>query len=247
MRWIYISPHLDDAILSAGGLVYEQTQSGNDVEIWTLFCGFPHDENVSPIAQALHSYWGFYSTEEAVRVRREEDLRAAKIVGARAVHFDFSDSIYRRGRNGEWLYDDTFVPPHEDEADLSARITGALAERLKRGDHIACPLAIGGHVDHVITRDAVETFVSSEGEGLGVQLWFYADIPYLLDNPSALEPVERKMQAESRRVTSKGLAAWQKGIAEYASQIPLEFENHRKMRKAISKYGRKGIRLWHLP
>jgi hypothetical protein len=36
MRWIYLSPHLDDAALSAGGLIYEQTQAGIQVEIWTF-------------------------------------------------------------------------------------------------------------------------------------------------------------------------------------------------------------------
>lgn len=41
MRWIYISPHLDDAVLSAGGLIYEQTRAGHEVEIWTFMCGFP--------------------------------------------------------------------------------------------------------------------------------------------------------------------------------------------------------------
>jgi LmbE family N-acetylglucosaminyl deacetylase len=247
MGWIYISPHLDDAILSAGGLIYEQARAGWDVEIWTLFCGFPHDEDLSPIAQKLHSHWGFHSAEETVRIRREEDYRATEIVGAHAVHFDFPDSIYRRGQDGKWLYSNTFAPPHADDAELSARIISAMFERLDHDDKIVCPLAIGGHVDHVITRHSVEAIVLNAIEELGVSLWFYADIPYLLNNPSALDPIEKTMQAESWMVASKGLIAWQNGIAEYASQIPLEFESHRKMRKAISKYGRKGIRLWHFP
>ena len=246
VRWIYISPHLDDAILSAGGLIYEQARIGSEIEIWTLICGFPNDENLSPIAQTLHSQWGFHSAEETVRVRREEDHRAAEIAGARAVHFDFPDCVYRRGPGGEWLYNDTFAPPHADEADLFARITSALAERLEHGDKLVCPLAIGGHVDHVITRSVVEALVLSEGERLGVQLWFYADIPYLLNNSSALDPIERTMQANSQRVSSEGLPAWQEGVAAYASQIPVEFESQKKMRKAIAKYGRKGVRLWNL-
>ena len=41
MRWIYISPHLDDAVLSAGGLLYDQAQKGIPVEIWTVVCGYP--------------------------------------------------------------------------------------------------------------------------------------------------------------------------------------------------------------
>ncbi len=237
MRWIYISPHLDDAVLSAGGLIYEQARAGRRVEIWTLVCGFPHDEDLSPFAQVLHFTWGFASSEETVRSRRAEDARAAGIVGAKAVHFDeFPDCIYRRGRDGNWLYGDIFVSPHADEADLPARMSAALASRLERGDKIVCPLAIGGHVDHVIVRRAVEK--------LGRPLWYYADIPYLLNNPSALDPIKRAMQAKRWKVSSAGLAAWQDGVAAYASQIQMLFESPDKMREALADYGRKGVRLW---
>ena len=93
MRWIYLSPHLDDAVLSAGGLIYEQAQSGIPVEIWTFMCGFASEEDVSPSAALLHTQWGFSSAEETTRKRREEDRKVASILGVRAVHFDFLDCI----------------------------------------------------------------------------------------------------------------------------------------------------------
>lgn len=237
MRWIYISPHLDDAVFSAGGLLNDQTRAGEQVEFWTLFCGFPQDGNISPFAQNLHSQWGFYSAEETICARRAEDYRAAGIIGVRAVHFDFPDCIYRRGFDGKWLYSEsTFVPPHTDEDNFSARITNTLAENLEPDDQIVCPLAIGGHVDHVIVRRSVEN--------LGRPLWYYADIPYLLANLPALNLIEKTMQAKSHFVTREGLAAWQDGAAAYVSQIPMEFETPRMMRKAIANYGKKGVRLW---
>ncbi len=97
MRWIYLSPHLDDAVLSAGGLIYEQAQAGIPVEIWTIMCGYPPIGEVSAFAEFQHQQWGFGSAEEAMRARREEDQNAAAILGAQAVHFDFLDCIYRRG------------------------------------------------------------------------------------------------------------------------------------------------------
>jgi len=39
MRWIYLSPHFDDAVLSCGGLIFDQTCGGTAVEIWTVFAG----------------------------------------------------------------------------------------------------------------------------------------------------------------------------------------------------------------
>src|SRR5690606_25674008 len=47
MRWIYLSPHLDDAALSAGGWIYDQVQAGNSVEIWNLMCGLPPTTELS--------------------------------------------------------------------------------------------------------------------------------------------------------------------------------------------------------
>jgi LmbE family N-acetylglucosaminyl deacetylase len=236
MRWIYISPHLDDAVLSAGGLIYEQARTGRHVEIWTVVCGFPNETEISPFAQELHFEWGCTSAEETVRSRRNEDRRAAEIVGATAVHFDVPDCIYRRGRDGNWLYSDVFVAPHPDEADLPTHITATIAERLERGDKVICPLAIGGHVDHVTVRRAVEA--------LGRPLWYYADIPYLLNNPSALEPLQMQMQATRRKVSSEGLTAWQDGIAAYASQVGMLFDNPENMRTKIADYGQNWLRLW---
>ena len=113
MRWIYLSPHLDDIAFSAGGLIYDQVRAGIPVEIWTLMCGFPPgpESAISPFAQLLHFQWGFSSAEETIRLRRAEDKNAIASLGAVPVHFDFLDCIYRRGPTGEWLYTEVFGPP----------------------------------------------------------------------------------------------------------------------------------------
>src|SRR5512145_2891689 len=130
MRWIYLSPHLDDAVLSAGGLIYDQTHSGIPVEIWTFMCGDPQlGDDISPFAQVQHFMWGFPSAEAAIRGRREEDRNAAAILGAKAVHFDFLDCIYRRGEDGEWLYSDVFGPPHPDDSGIPTQIAETIASR----------------------------------------------------------------------------------------------------------------------
>jgi LmbE family N-acetylglucosaminyl deacetylase len=238
MRWIYISPHLDDAVLSAGGLIHDQIRAGTCVEIWTLVCGFPPEADLSPFAQVLHFQWGFSSAEETVRLRRAEDERAASIVGAKALHFDdFPDCIYRRGADGELLYPlDVFVNPHPAEADLPAKMTAALVSRLAPDDVLVCPLGIGGHVDHITVRKAVE--------GLGRPLWYCADVPYLLDHPEALGPLTNGARIELQNVSSAGLSAWQDGIAAYASQISMLFDSLESMLEAIEKYGREGVGLW---
>lgn len=254
MRWIYISPHLDDAVLSAGGLIHDQARAGTRVEIWTLVCGFPPEADLGPFAQVLHFQWGFSSAEETVRLRRAEDERAASIVGAKTVHFDgFPDCIYRRGADGEPLYPlDVFVEPHPAEADLPAKMTAAFAERLEPEDVLVCPLTVGGHADHVIVRRAVE--------GLNRSLVYYADVPYVLDHPQALIPLTNGGRPEvwpersdvlslskDRRlqdVSSGGISAWVEGISAYASQLSTLFESPEKMREAVENYGRREFCLW---
>jgi LmbE family N-acetylglucosaminyl deacetylase len=237
MRWIYISPHLDDAVLSAGGLIHDQARAGTRVEIWTLVCGFPPEADLSPFAQVLHFQWGFSSAEETVRSRRAEDERAASIVGAHAVHFDFPDCIYRRGADGEPLYPlDVFVDPHPAEADLLAKMTAALLSRLASNDVLVCPLTVGGHADHIIVRRAVE--------GLNRPLWYYADVPYVLDHPEALIPLINGARPEVQKVSSAGRSTWVDGIAAYASQLSTLFDSPEKMREVMETYGREKFCLW---
>ena len=237
MRWIYISPHLDDAVFSAGGLIHDQARAGAAVEVWTLFCGVPQGGETSAFAQTLHAQWGFRSAEETVGARRAEDRRALKIVGAGAAHFDFLDCVYRRGADGKWLYaESAFAPPHADDASLPGKIALALAGRLAPDDEIACPLAIGGHVDHVLARRAVEA--------LGRPLWYFADFPYLAANPSALEMTGRAMPAERRAVSWRGLDAWARAAASYESQVSMEFESPGKLKWSIFAHGFWGVRLW---
>ncbi|MCE9644517.1 MAG: PIG-L family deacetylase [Chloroflexi bacterium] len=238
MRWIYISPHLDDAVLSAGGLIHEQTRAGMEVEIWTMMCGFPPTAELSPFAQVLHYQWGIAEAADVVAARRAEDVHAAGLVGARAVHFDYLDCIYRRGRSGEWLYFDIYVPPHEDEADLPARMAESISARLKPDDQLVCQLALGSHVDHVTVRRAVDL--------LQKPVQYDVDIPYLFNSPDELALKTAGMKETVQPVSEAGLTSWQDAIAAYTSQLGMLFETPEAMRARIQAYWSEkgGIRLW---
>lgn len=241
MRWIYISPHLDDAVLSAGGLIYEQTRAGIPVEIWTVICGIPGHRRLSDFARVLHFAWGTGTPRQTVLLRRREDRAAAAIVGARVRHFDVPDCIYRLGPDGEFLYQGIFVPPHPAEADLPARIAADLAAHLRPDDVLAVPLSIGGHVDHVTVTAAARL--------LGRPLLRFADIPYLFGHPDSLPPAVAGMRETIHPVSQAGLEAWQTAIAAYASQISSVFTDLDDMRAKIHAYWQPvgGLRLWTAP
>jgi LmbE family N-acetylglucosaminyl deacetylase len=240
MRWIYLSPHLDDAVLSAGGLIYEQSHAGILVEIWTFMCGYAPEEAVSPFAQLLHNMWGFSSAEETVRMRREEDKKAAAIVGASVIHFDFLDCIYRRGADGEWLYSDVFTPPRPEDAAIPAQIAETISPRLEPNDVLVCQLSVGSHVDHVLVRQGAEL--------LGRSLRYDIDVPYIFYKPEELGPKSVGMKESVHSITEAGLRSWKEATLEYKSQLPVlgeAFDTPEKAQESLQSWWAtyQGIRL----
>jgi LmbE family N-acetylglucosaminyl deacetylase len=239
MRWIYISPHFDDAVLSCGGLIWEQTHSGIPVEIWTVTAGEPPPGPVSDLIARDHAKWNTGTPQETVALRRIEDQNAARCVGATVRHLKIVDALYRRTDTGSLLYTQkVFTPIHPRDTGIVEEVTRQIAENLVQYDTIVCPLAIGNHVDHLITRQAVEK--------LGRPLWYYAEIPYVLQNETELGPATVNMKGKTFFISAPGLAAWQKGIAAHASQISSLFEDIQDMRTQIKSYhlSRSGLTIW---
>ena len=241
MRWIYISPHFDDAVLSCGGLIWEQTHSGIPVEIWTVMAGDPPPGPVSDLITRVHTDWNTGTPQETVALRRIEDQNSARYVGATVRHMKIVDALYRRTNTGNLLYTQDVldpIPVHPRDTGIVEDATRQIAENLTQHDTIVCPLSIGGHVDHIITRKAVEA--------LGRPLWYYADIPYLLKHENELAPATANMKGKTFFISAQGLAAWQKGIAAHASQISTLFEDVQDMRAQVKNYhlSRSGLTIW---
>jgi LmbE family N-acetylglucosaminyl deacetylase len=241
VRWIYLSPHLDDAALSAGGFLHDRSQAGISVEIWNLISGFPPQGELTPFAQVLHHVWGTGTAEETITLRRAEDVEAARLLGAKTVHFDIPDCIYRRGPDGEPLYLDIYVPPHPAEAQLPGQIAGFIAPLLQADDQVICQLGVGDHVDHILVRQAAER--------LNHPLWYAADLPYLFKQPGELAPLVAGMEESKYSITEAGLRAWIEASLAYTSQLSSLFESEEQVEKDISAYyaERGGFSLWQIP
>jgi len=150
------------------------------------------------------------SAEQVVRSRRVEDGKAAGLVGATPVHFDFLDCIYRRDSDGNWLYTDIFLPPHKEEFELPQSIADGIAQRLRSEDQLVCLLGIGSHVDHVLVRQAAEK--------LRRPLIYLADIPYIFKYQAELDEKAKGLKVTHWSVSDEGLRVWKVAIETYASQ-----------------------------
>jgi LmbE family N-acetylglucosaminyl deacetylase len=175
-RVLAFSPHLDDAALSAGAFLSSCAAAGDQVTVVTLFAGI-QSPPFSDTADYIHGLWGM--TENWIEARRTEDRRAMVNLGVGYRHEDFLDAIYRRESDGSWLLNDKRRPwdcPEEGELALRETLAGAVGEIIASfaPSLVLTCSAIGNHVDHRRTRDAVLTAVG--GSGSEVRLW--EDLPY---------------------------------------------------------------------
>ena len=242
--WIYLSPHYDDIALSCGGLVWEQTKSSMKVSIWTVCAGKPPAGEFSPFAQELHTRWDVGQSASAQR--RIEDKNSCRRLGARSRYLSIPDCIYRRHpQTGEFMYASEAAlngPLHPGDT----KVIHTLQEVLKRSLHpdvvLVCPLGLGTHVDHQLTRLAVER--------LGRTLWYYADFPYVLHRKALVDQMEQDgWVSQVFPISQEGLVAWQDSISAHGSQISTLWDSDFTMRQAVAEYLHwyDGIRLWRIP
>jgi len=238
--WVYLSPHLDDAVYSCGGLIWEQTQAGQDATVWTIFAGDPPARPLSPFAEAFHTRWGF--ERDAVSHRREEDRQACALVGAEVFHHPKPECIYRRDEHqGIPLYPtrETLngeLSPGDD--DLKIHLLNEIKTAFPSNISLVCPLGLGNHVDHQLTRQVAEQ--------LNYPLWYYADFPYVVRRDDIKVPDGDGWTTEDFPVSEVGLEVWGDAVAIHSSQLKTFWDDESTMRTELHRYWMQmnGVRLW---
>jgi LmbE family N-acetylglucosaminyl deacetylase len=93
-RFVVLSPHIDDAVLSLGAFIAAAARRGAVVEVVTVLANDPASDGP---AGEWDATCGFRSEGAAARHRRREDERACHILGARTAWLPFGDETYDRG------------------------------------------------------------------------------------------------------------------------------------------------------
>ena len=243
-RHIYISPHLDDAVLSCGGAIARQTEAGETVLVVTLFAGDPDLTCLSPLAQDLHASWG--NPPAPYATRRAEDRAAMHHLGAIFLHLGFREAIYRFDAGIDPLYLDEeslFDRPHPGDAPLVARLEAALRPLVCGLDPtiVYAPLAVGQHVDHQLVTQAASRLLSPPETA--PSLWYYEDFPYatgliprhMPDSVEAALDRHNKGDWQSEDVAID-LAPKVEAIACYHSQMQALFGDEPSMIPAVQDY-----------
>jgi LmbE family N-acetylglucosaminyl deacetylase len=249
---VYLSPHLDDAVLACGGLIHRQARDGQPPLVITLFSGQPPaDVELSAFAQSQHERWG--TLDDVMAVRSSEDREALAVVGADYVRLNYPDCIYRgkaRSEEPVWYYASEgalFGPVHPSEDRLPVELAAVLSELIPHGEGVTlyAPLTVGNHVDHQLTF-ATALILRAQGWDLR----FYEDYPYV-EAGDALARALAARGAEHWQWTLMTLdehdvAAKVEAIACYETQLGVLFGGVERMsdrvRGHVTRVG--GERLW---
>lgn len=243
-KFIYLSPHLDDVVLSCGAIIWDQMRRRQAVEIWTIFAGDPPAREFSSFARTLHERW--QTGPEAVETRRQEDVLACERLNVPFLHLSYPDCIYR-------VFPGTDTPVIEKNEDLfqvslpqgEFPLVEDLIRRLKGAispdSIVVIPLSIGNHIDHQIVRRA--------GEKLGLPLYYYADFPYAaaIGDQDLQAFLPDNAEQHHFPLSTLALSTWQYSVEAYTSQISTFWSSLSEMYARIEQYAVSpiGNSLWH--
>lgn len=194
---LLISSHLDDAVLSCGQLI----NSRPGTVITTILAGFP---------PGAHTGWSGQTTgqpvaEDANLMRREEDQRASRALGARTHWIDIRAQEYG-----------PTASPSERLLSVQQAIATAIATAESRT--VLFPLGVT-HPDHILVSDAALLAVVATN----VESYVYMDMPYGQARPGR---VKRRLRRIGRQFNVDPLAPFVgdlekkvEAVNAYASQI----------------------------
>ncbi len=248
---LFLSPHLDDAVLSCGGTIHQLVARGDSVTVMTLMAGDPPDMLLNtPIVRDLHQRW--QAGYSPVETRRQEDIAAVTHLGAHPRHFMLADCVYRFGWTAHKKQ--AFYPTEETlwgqiHPDDPARIT-LESLYIAPGATVYFPLGVGRHVDHLIVRDWALS-LDKQLARIG-----YAEYPYSQQDDAieaALMALDScYLEPEPRYLEARDVQAKIDAIACYGSQLSTFWESRGAMaaevRAALNKAGngRPAERFWRL-
>jgi LmbE family N-acetylglucosaminyl deacetylase len=246
MKIALLSPHLDDAVFSVGGLMAALADEGHALHVVTCFTrSVP---NPTGFALACQLDKGLSAEVDYMQLRREEDVHACARLNAEPRWLDLPEAPHRGYHSAAALFGD-FAKEDTVQAELQERLAQAVAKI--KPDLILSPEGIGDHVDHRQVRQAVAYVQERSSDPLFLR-WY--DEPYLSRHPAAYpgsvqteqRPCGEVLHRQATRLerlpvpldieayANRKLAA----CAAYATQVGFQFGETAAIRGVLSHRGR---------
>lgn len=188
---VFLSPHLDDAVLSVGALIARLVAAGRDVAVWSAYTDGPALHEIDPDKRVF----GDYAT------RLAEDVRAMNRLGAQWRWIGLRERIWREPRPAKTL--EIFRTPETTDGFAELATLRTLIGELLDDPAVTvyAPLGAGNHHDHV--EVAVAALAECVARGAYDRMRFYEDV-YALG-----KECRRRHHVTSRRMWRPlGAPAW---------------------------------------
>ncbi|WP_158611027.1 PIG-L deacetylase family protein [Aurantiacibacter spongiae] len=221
-RVLAISPHLDDAVFSAGGTLAAHADAGDVVTVVTCFTGSV--ANPAGFALACQLDKGLDKDADYMALRRAEDVVACAAIGARCVHLPLLEAPHRGYENAAALFG--ALKASDDAIETVAEALRPVIAR-RRPDIIYGPCGVGGHVDHLAVREALARIAP------GAVLW--EDFPYAMREAAAPRGIERACLSDE--ILERKTAA----VLAYRSQIGFQFGSSEDARRTLARWRYEGF------
>ncbi|SBT65821.1 N-acetylglucosaminyl deacetylase, LmbE family [Micromonospora sediminicola] len=169
-RAVAVSPHLDDAVFSAGGTLAALVAAGWTVRVVTCFTATVPDPPAFALACQLDK--GLPADVDYMALRRAEDRTACAVLGVRPVHLPLAEAPHRGYADADALF--AGVRRGDPAVEMLAP---ALRAYLADADLVLAPQALGDHVDHQIVAETVA--------GIAADAFWWRDVPYVARRPAA--------------------------------------------------------------
>jgi LmbE family N-acetylglucosaminyl deacetylase len=223
----FISPHLDDAILSAGGFI---SYLAGKVPVTVINVFTEADRKPCTLSsKAYLSQCGYQDAEELFSLRRKEDEDIFSSLGVEVVNLGFTDAMWRKKekRNivlkglGKLIPELNHVYPtyrfHAGTGKISSydlKIKAEIKKKLLsqidlKNSIIFCPVGIGKNVDHILVRDICSNIFNN--------IIYWSDFNYSMEFSGETKFIHRKKLKVA--FFDDELNSKQKLIGSYKSQI----------------------------
>ena len=223
---VFISPHLDDAVFSAGGTLARRLRDGVDCRMATVFTrSVP---NPTGFALACQRDKGLPDDADYMALRRAEDHTAAAALGLpadRVVHLDLPEAPHR----GYGSAAELFASVRADDANVVDAVAAALRPLLD-ADEVFLPRGLGRHVDHLQVIAAVDRALAARPAAVRPAVWRWADTPYALREDPAVATAGEAVDV------SATLPAKLNACAAYTTQVGFQFGDADTLRRRLTAF-----------
>jgi LmbE family N-acetylglucosaminyl deacetylase len=175
---LLISPHLDDAVFSVGGIAAELAAQGHEVHVLTCFT--QSVENPTGFALACQLDKNLPAKIDYMELRRQEDQKACQLLDIIPHWGDLPEAPHRGYDSAKELFQD--IKKQDKIAEKLTKILENWIEKIQP-QLIISPKGIGNHVDHQQVCNAVNIMKQQFPE-IKYLKWY--DQPYLMRNPDCL-------------------------------------------------------------